>query len=69
MEKIAISFMLLAGVSLATIQIRGMIKGRWPLSFWGISKLAQPLDPTEKKLAIAGGLFFVLGLIFQCASF
>jgi hypothetical protein len=44
---------------LATIQIRGIIKSRFPM--FGFSKLDVPMEPIEKKLAITTGIFFLFG--------
>ena len=67
MEKVAMSLMLLSGCMLATIQIRGIIKGSFPM--YGFSNLNVQLEPIEKKLAIAAGVFFLLGLINLFVSF
>jgi len=67
MEKIAMSLTLLSGCMLATIQIRGIIKGRFPM--FGFSKLDVTMEPIEKRLAIAAEVFFLFGLITLCASF
>ncbi len=68
MEKIAFSFMLIACSLLAAIQIRGIIKGRFPL-FGFSKKLLVPLDTIEKKLATSAGVLFFFGLIILFASF
>jgi hypothetical protein len=48
--------------------LRGIIKGRFP--FFGFStKLAAPLDATEKKLAISAGELSLIGVITLFASF
>ena len=62
------AFIILAACMLAIIQIRGIIKGRFP--FFGFStKLAAPLDATEKKLAISAGVLSLIGVIAFIASF
>ena len=68
MEKLAMAFIIMAACMLATIQIGGIIKGRIPL-FGFSTKLAAPLDATEKKLAILAGVLFLIGVIALIASF
>lgn len=38
-------------------------------SFWVSTKLAAPLDATEKKLAISAGVLFLIGVITLISSF
>ena len=63
MDAIWIFFLIISGICLATIQLRH--SGR-SLTV-SMADLTIELDHWEKKLAIASGISFVMGLIFAIA--
>jgi hypothetical protein len=65
-EYVAISFGLIAGCSLAAIQIRHIVKGDLPFCGYRVFKQASAIkvDSLDKRLALISAISFIICMIF-----